>query len=285
MRILLNILAVIGILLLILLVLAAICLFYPVSYRIRGEAEEELSLCGRFRWLSGLLRFEFELRDFRPRMQFGILWLNWSFGGEEAEEADTKTGAARREERMEKTAEAPAGEARSRESVETEVLENTASAEQYRTESQKAASKSRMRKKPGSKRFRKNCGKAFQNKRSRQKGVLKEELLDGGNRMAVKHFWQEATYIFTHLKPKYAEGTVSFSVGDPELTGLATGALSLLPVMYQYDACVCPDFISDAPYIRGTIVFGGRMSLYCTVLCLIRIIRDENAMRLIQKFR
>lgn len=314
MRILLIILTVMGILLLVLLVLAAVCLFYPVSYRIKGEAEEELSLCGRFWWLLGLFRFEFAIRDFKPSMQFGILWLKWSFGGEEAEEEPHKEKTPKEPgpdapaykeragvpgKKSGQSAETDGSERKTSQSTGTAVSgkkadasfsaeqpgaeEEAALAERHSAEKDKADKKGKRRKKRR---------KAFGVKGNSQKAAFKErydrfrtELSDEKNHLAVKHFWQEATYIFTHLRPKYANGAVYFATGDPALTGQVTGALSLLPVMYQYDACVCPDFVSDNPYIRGTIAFGGRMSLYRAVLCLIRIIRDENAMRLIQKFR
>jgi len=100
---------------------------------------------------------------------------------------------------------------------------------------------------------------------------FKGEVSDEKNRMA-------------RLKPKYIDGGVDFSTGDPALTGLLTGALSMLPVLYQYGACVYPDFTSDTPYLKGALSLGGRMSLYHGLLCLIRLIRNKNTMQFIQKF-
>ena len=345
MRIVFIILAVIGILLLVILAIAAFCLFYPVSYRIKGEAEEELSLYGRFWWLFGLLWFEFDVRDFKPDMRFGILWFKRSFGGEEELQTEDTKGTqsepdadmqersgkiAASEERSDGKAELPVpaaesdGEAESSvsaaesdEEAESSVsaaesdgeaessvsaAKNAAKAEpadltethdiDKKKKTRKKQNHAKTRAKPGKKLFRKKRSKAYQNKNARRQGTLKEsfskfrtELSDEKNHMAVKHFWQEATYIFTHLKPKYANGAIYFAAGDPALTGQLTGMLSLLPVMYQYDACICPDFVSEEPYIRGKVVFGGRMFLIHAVFCLIRIIRDENAMKFIQKFR
>ena len=319
MRIVFIILAVIGILLLVILAIAAFCLFYPVSYRIKGEAEEELSLYGRFWWLFGLLWFEFDVRDFKPDMRFGILWFKRSFGGEEELQTEDTKGTqsepdadmqersgkiAASEERSDGKAELPVPAAESDGEAESSVsaAKNAAKAEpadltethdiDKKKKTRKKQNHAKTRAKPGKKLFRKKRSKAYQNKNARRQGTLKEsfskfrtELSDEKNHMAVKHFWQEATYIFTHLKPKYANGAIYFAAGDPALTGQLTGMLSLLPVMYQYDACICPDFVSEEPYIRGKVVFGGRMFLIHAVFCLIRIIRDENAMKFIQKFR
>ncbi len=360
-----TILTAIGILLLIILVLAALCLFYPVSYRIRGEAEEEVSLFGRFWWLSGIFRLEFDVKGFVPQVRFGILWFHWSFGGKEAGQDDASDAADRGGgyskpnpdlsggqkdadvtatavsgekakasetavlERKAETSETAALE-RKAEASETAVLEREAEVlepavlegrseasgpavlegrseaselavveEQGDVAKERAESKRRRRqvrpkgraepKKKASRRKRAGDQKergtgstrTFKEKYAR----FKAEALDEKNHMAVRHIWKEITYIVTRLEPKYMVGGFDFSTGDPALTGIVTGAVSILPVLYRYDACVYPDFVSDEPYIRGVLSFGGRMSLYHVVLCLIRLFRDKNAMQFILKFR
>lgn len=296
MRIVLIILAVTGILLLIILTLMLFCLFYPVSYQIKGESEDELALCGRFWWLFGLLWFEFDVRDLAPQMRFGIFGLKRSFGKEDMPQRDEGAFAPTEASSPDKKA----GEKAETDNVKLPALteekdirpdavawNKAQSTEEGGTDIRSRKRKKRIRAKTGAKPKRR-----FFHKKQIQLDTWKKrylrfraELSDEKNHMAIKHLWQEAMYIFTHLKPKYASGTICFATGDPALTGQVTGVLSLFPVMYRYDVCVCPDFASENPYIRGTVVFGGKMSLYHAVLCLIRIIRDENTIKLIQKFR
>ena len=92
--------------------------------------------------------------------------------------------------------------------------------------------------------------------------------------------WQELWYLVSHLKPNYIESDISFSAGDPALTGKITGAVSLLPVLYRYDAQVYPDFLSEEAYIRGRLKMKGHMALFHFVRSLIRLIRDENIRKL-----
>ena len=282
MRILLIILMVVGILLLALLAFLTVCLFYPVSYRIKGEAEEALALSGRFWWLFGLLWFEFAVRDLKPEARFRIFGFRIRLGGEGTKEKKPRKAKASR-------TQPDAGMDVPREDGQLpfdETPKLPAPAKEQRTKKGSAAQNKRRPKK------RIHAKARAKPKRAGRFGTfqegyvkLREEYSDERNHMAVRHLWQEATYIFVHFMPKYAKGEVSYATGDPALTGQLTGVLSLLPVMYRYSVCICPDFASEHAYIRGTVVFGGKMSLYHAVLCLIRIIRDENAMRLIQKFR
>lgn len=288
MKIFFIILTVIGILLLAILVVAALFLFYPVSYQIQGKAGDEVFLSGRFWWLLHIFWFEFAVRDFTPRARFGVLWFQKSFGEEEEDEKEE-----RREPELKPKAPVQDGPAIRPKAA---ALEDKTGAKKMRTQRKRAAKNKRMRPKargkPGRSAFRLERVKAF-----KEKGVnrarnwkeryihIKAEALDEKNHMAVRHIWAEITYIVTHLKPKYMRGGFDFSTGDPALTGLLTGAFSMLPLFYQYEACVYPDFVSDKPYVKGAVTFGGTMSLYHGLLCLIRLIRDKNAMQLIQKFR
>ena len=112
-----------------------------------------------------------------------------------------------------------------------------------------------------------------------------KEITDDRNREAVSHLWQELWYLVSHLKPNYIESDISFSAGDPALTGKITGAVSLLPVLYRYDAQVYPDFLSEEAYIRGRLKMKGHMALFHFVRSLIRLIRDENIRKLYDKIR
>ena len=269
------ILTVIGILFLVILTLAALCLFYPVSYRIRGEAEEEMSLAGRFWWLFGILWFEVAVKGFEPEIRFGILWFQKSLWGKETAGQESGCDTLPKTPALEQKPDMGAAPApRPKKEAEEEP------APKRDKKGKRPRPKSRAKQRKG---FNGKSGRVRSLKESYAR--FKGEISDEKNRMAVRHIWREITYIVTRLKPKYIDGGLDFSTGDPALTGLLTGALSMLPVLYQYGACVYPDFTSDTPYLKGALSLGGRMSLYHGLLCLIRLIRNKNTMQFIQKFR
>lgn len=267
MSILFAILKILGILLLVILVLVVLFLFHPVFYQVKGRIEDEISIRGHFWWLFQILRFEFSVENAEVKLRFRIFGFARTIGTKETEEEEIsgdETDSFLSKQQVPETT----GEDR-----QTEDREPEAAAESELTKRKKSFQK---HKKPET------------DKKQKRKDTfesLKRECQDEKNRMAAAHMWQEVIYILSHLKPKYIQTEISFSTGDPAATGQVTGALSLLPVLYRYDAHIYPDFTSDEFYIRGNFSLKGHMSLYHAVICLIRIIRDKNIRRLIRRIR
>ncbi len=265
MSILILILKIIGILFLLILALAAVILFHPVYYCLEGEKEEELSARGHFWWIFKLFQLEFAIEPDDISIRFHI------FGFEKKTDTTEETkknvpNTAEQEFRL------PSKEPVSLEKIQKEeITPKSDSVNQKKQSKKKQTSPKKTQKKEsnpmdGFRRFHK-------------------EITDDRNREAVSHLWQELWYLVSHLKPNYIESDISFSAGDPALTGKITGAISLLPVLYRYDALVYPDFLSEEAYIRGRLKMKGHMALFHFVRSLIRLIRDENIRKLYDKIR
>ncbi len=285
MKVLFIILTAIGILLLLVLLLAAFGLFCPVSYRLKGEAEEKASFFFRFGWLFGLLWFEFVLKSPAPEIRLGIFRWKKNFGIKETEEENIQKAAIQRTTEQETAIPKETAQ-------ETKTPEQTAPDAPEADRHAEAFSGKKSRARPKRRGSRRKRAKEAQDKETARARTWKEkyagfkaEVSDEKNHRAIRHLWQELTYIALRLKPKYIKGEIYFATGDPALTGMATGALSLFPVSYRYDARVYPDFAADTPYIRGTIALGGKMSPYHMVRGFIRIVRNKNTMQFIRKFR
>lgn len=273
MSILILILKIIGILFLILLILVALLLFHPIYYQIEGEKEEEISAHGCFWWIFQIFRLEFSVKSDDVSIQFRI----FGFAKQKDTPEETKQNVP-------DTAE-PEFQLPSKEQISLEKQQKEVSKPFDKPLPRQASDSGKKKKHPKEK---KKISKKTKGKKRGFAGTWKhfrKELTDEGNRQAVSHLWQELWYLVSHLKPNYIESDISFSAGDPAVTGKLTGALSILPVLYRYDARVYPDFLSEEAYIRGRLTIKGHMALFHFVRSLIRLLRDENTKKLYDKIR
>lgn len=281
MRILFFILKIIGILLLAILFMTVLLVFYPVSYWLEGKNDEELSLHGRLSWLFRIVRLEFALKDHTLELKPGILCFHWNLGGTKSDE---KSGKAQAEEKPIEVSEESL--------AETNQGQSPDARQELRSESEKndsqiaSGSSAELQGEQRTGFLEKvQSGKTKASGWKNRAGTIREELTDERNKMAISHIWQEVLYLLSHLKPKYIQAEIDFSVGDPAATGQATGMLSLLPIMYQKGIHVYPDFMSEEFYIRGSFCLKGHMALFHMIRCFIRIWKDKNIKRIFNKFR
>lgn len=285
MNILLLILKIIGILLLVILILIGLLLFHPIFYQIEGKVEEEYSIKGHFWWLFQILRFEFVVENGDTQIRFRIFGFSKK---KKASSAESDEGTSLSELSETETSEASLAE----ESKTKDVTEETTSANHSeiktdQTESVQTEPTSHHNKKDSkaNKKAKSLAGKKHFTDSKAVFDRIKQEFFDEKNKQAVSHFWKEFMYLLKHLKPKYVKGNVSFSTGDPALTGQVTGILSLMPVVYKYAFRVCPDFMTEDFYIKGIFSMKGHIALcHIAIICL-RMIRDNNFIRLIHKIK
>ncbi len=77
-------------------------------------------------------------------------------------------------------------------------------------------------------------------------------------------------------RPRDVHGTVSFGLRDPARTGEIVGAVAALPVLYQTDLAVIPDFEAEEAYIKGDLHARGHIFMFHALLLLIALIRRKN---------
>ena len=268
MSILLIILKITGILLLVIFVLAALILFHPVFYRVRGEGQEEISAEGHFWWLFHLIRIGFQKEGGNMRIRIRIFGIPKEFGTQ-------RPNVQEEESAFEEEAYCSESEPETAEKPDAKEPDLTVSGEpEYEFQERKPASKRKHKKKREAK-------DGFKSKFAQ----IKTELTDSGNHQAISHLWREFCYLISHLKPKRIEAEIVFSTGDPSMTGTVTGALSLFPVIYRYDAHIYPDFASEKFYIKGSLLAKGHVTMFRFFVSMIRLICDRNIKRLLYKFR
>ncbi len=124
-------------------------------------------------------------------------------------------------------------------------------------------------------------------KKKKSDGGLKEKwqafhknATDEHNKNAVFFLLQKALWILERVKPTILEADVDFSLGDPALTGGATGVISLCPVCYGRKCRIIPDFESDEPYLLGSISLKGIVFLWHFVYLIVSVYFNKDCKKL-----
>lgn len=107
-------------------------------------------------------------------------------------------------------------------------------------------------------------------------GGIKGFLADENNKIVLPAIWAEVKYLLCHFKFRRIKTDLSFSLGDPALTGQALGALSVLPFLYQYEMQLFPDFVSEETYVRGVFEIKGYARGVHLLRSVIRLIRKKE---------
>ncbi len=76
------------------------------------------------------------------------------------------------------------------------------------------------------------------------------------------------------------EADVDFALGEPSSTGLATGIISICPVIYSNKVHIRPDFESEDMYLYGDFSLKGFVFLIDIVYLIISVLINKNCKRL-----
>ena len=295
MAVLLLILKIIGIILLILLglilLILAVVLFVPVRYQVSGSIGEKTTVRIAVSWLLHAVswRAAYEEEGFSSQLRiFGITRKGKKPDDGEPGEDDREDGAEEPEERSAADALLTDGEQKT-----DGILTDGEQGEAERFDERQAKKVCAGAKKPDPAEHkeleqanpavrRKQRGGLFRRiweriraffaglvRKLRQlRAGIKEALkkikdvrtflTDERHREVLPLIFTELKYLLTHFKFRRIRTDLTFSMGDPALTGQVLGGLCVLPFLYRYQVQVYPDFEAENTYVTGTFDIKGR---------------------------
>ena len=297
MTVLLFILKILGIILLlilgILLLAIALVLFHPVSYQVGGEIEEQTYVHGKISWLFRILswRFSWDGKEFTSDF--------YLFG--------RKHKKKKTDEDFPKDDVFPENDFRNEEeylleeadSSKENNLKDTGSTDTRSEEKrQKQKDKPKHKDKPIWVRIKEKLVgmlesirqffqkfidtlKNFNDKKQEVMSLLSDEA----NKKTVKGIFGELRYLLKHVRVRKITTDLSFSAGDPALTGQVLGGLCLVPFLYRKGVGIYPDFETEKWYVKGNFKVEGHARGLHVVCSAIRLWKDKNLRRLIKRFR
>lgn len=288
MAVLLLILKIIGIILLILLglilLILAVVLFVPVRYQVSGSIGEKTTVRIAVTWLLHAVswRAAYEEEGFSSQLWiFGITRKGKKPDDGEPGEDDREDGAEEPEERSAADALLTDGEQKTDgiltdgEQGEAERFDERQAKEPDPAEHKELeqANPAVRRKRRGGlvrriwERIRAFFAGLVRKLRQFRAGIkealkkikdVRTFLTDERHREVLPLIFTELKYLLTHFKFRRIRTDLTFSMGDPALTGQVLGGLCVLPFLYRYQVQVYPDFEAENTYVTGTFDIKGR---------------------------
>ena len=288
MAVLLLILKIIGIILLILLglilLILAVVLFVPVRYQVSGSIGEKTTVRIAVTWLLHAVswRAAYEEEGFSSQLRiFGLTRKGKRPDDGEPGEDDREDGAEEPEERSAADALLTDGEQKTDgiltdgEQGEAERFDERQAKEPDPAEHKELeqANPAVRRKRRGGlvrriwERIRAFFAGLVRKLRQLRAGIkealkkikdVRTFLTDERHREVLPLIFTELKYLLTHFKFRRIRTDLTFSMGDPALTGQVLGGLCVLPFLYRYQVQVYPDFEAENTYVTGTFDIKGR---------------------------
>lgn len=288
MQILLFLLKILGILLLCLIIVLLIILFHPIFYKISGKIEEKAVIQGKVRWLFKIIGIDFFVNG--TNYSYSVKMFGRQIVSDEKTESDDENEQDEIDKKIDKPVESDKQTvAKSAEDVKP-VQENK--------NAEKTIQVKKIEKNVSADEEKESVKDKFYTFKSKLNHLkekiasilellskIKTEIKDEKNRQALVHVWQEVIYILRKLKPRYVKAELDYGTEDPALTGQITGVLSMLPLVYKYDAHIYPDFLADKIYIQGDFFIKGHVYPWHIVLVVIRLFKDRNLRRMIYRMK
>ena len=305
MSVVLTVLKILGVVLLgilaLVLLLLAVLLLVPVRYAVSGSVGDSVKVSGKAGWLLSAIRYEFSLEDgevtdgvrifgFRVRKKAKVTEVELEEDTAEAELAAMELGME--EDARPAKERGSTGQVQESDKTTGKPDDLQCNSEQKKTgddrkkDSGKASDKNVLRKikslwqtikeLPGiiSRQFRK-IRRSLQNAKSFAERI-QELFADELNQYAVKKIWAQCLYLLGHFRFRKMYTDLMFSLSDPAWTGQALGIFSMIPLFYQYEVHLYPDFESDKLYVQGDFEIKGRIRLVHLVVVTLRLLFDQK---------
>ena len=298
MSVVLTVLKILGMVLLgilaLVLFLLAVFLLVPVRYAVSGSVGDSVKVSGKAGWLLSAIRYEFSLEDgevtggvrifgFLVRRKAKVTEAELEEDAAEAELAATELGTE--DDARPAKESGLTGQVQEQDDLQCNS-EQKKTGDAREKDSGKASDKNVLRKikslwqttkeLPGkiSRQFRK-IRRSLQNAKSFAERIHKL-FTDELNQYAVKKIWAQCLYLLGHFRFRKMYTDLTFSLSDPAWTGQALGIFCMIPLFYQYEVHLYPDFESDKLYVQGDFEIKGRIRLVHLVVVTIRLLLDQK---------
>lgn len=117
---------------------------------------------------------------------------------------------------------------------------------------------------------------------SRRRDLLKEYLTKKSTKAALGKLWKDVLWLLRTLAPRKGHAEVTFGLKDPEMTGKAFAAASVLYPWYGKHIDLYPEFSGET--IAGEGSLRGRIRLWGVVIRALGILFDKNIKKVRKEF-
>jgi len=297
----LKIITVIGIILLALLGLVVflllLVLFFPISYRVKGEKDAEtLSLAVKLDWLFGFLRGRY-LYPTPGKVVVKLLWFTLYDSSVPEKQKEGKTNDAGSEPGQKTSTSSETAEVRAPQQ-EQELQQDKGSSEKIESGKDAEAmtdSAPDTGKEPGKGLFGFITAKYEKIKYTISKiydkikhiwdnitfyrDLFQEEETQG----LLKHGMERLKKIFKNIRPRKLRGNVLFGTGSPDTTGYILAVCGIFSPLYGGAINITPDF--EQTVLLGDFYIAGHITIFQVLFHSLMLIFDKRLKRLNTKLK
>ena len=101
----------------------------------------------------------------------------------------------------------------------------------------------------------------------------------------ISAVWVKLQVFLLHIRPRKLSGNLKFGLSNPADTGQILGVIAMVPLFYQTELQIEPDFEAEDNYIQGQVYVKGHICCIHLVILIIRLLRDEKIRTLIRTIR
>ena len=317
MMIFLTILKIIGIVLCVILGIIAVILFVPICYELDADIDQK-EVKARIHWLGAFVRFEFRWKE-KAYAVLKILWFVIDFTDPEAVAARKakKEEKTRKKQQKQQKKEAREREKQARQSEkekQQEAADREARAQQreeFRRQIEEKNDEEKTDPSPNNattfeqQKIHEEAANPDDGYEEEQQSVLdklkaahtkagsiREKIKSG---IAVIRFlreqelipavWEKLKVFLLHIRPRVLRGHVKFGLSNPADTGQVLGGIAMIPLFYQTELQIEPDFEAEDNYIQGQVYSRGHMCCIHLVILIVRLLRDKKIRGVIHMIR
>ena len=118
-------------------------------------------------------------------------------------------------------------------------------------------------------------GKSSKSRRDKILTKIDYVMSNRGKR-GIKKLLRAIKGIVKGLALHFYQTRISFGLSEPDKTGLLLGFLSMLPVIYDQQVSIQPDFQTDEAYFRGQMKVCGHIILCKVLIGVIPLLGDKD---------
>lgn len=283
-HVILTILAVIGIIILsvigLLLLVAALVLFWPVKYRVNASYfEKKYSLKVKVWWLLGIICDRMTLDNDGTDNSLKI------FGREFGDEKPEKKKPAKKKpdnNKVATTQERPV--IKEPESVPEKVPDRPAVAKEPEVLKRIREEKAQEEEKPQKEKVSIwQRIKAFFTKLKSRFKTISEIITDENNKASLRFIKRQLFTLLKKIRPRKVKADIDFGLGDPALTGQALGGIAVVMGIVGRGFEIRPDF--ENKIIQGELELRGRIFIFSLLIIALRVYRNKNLRRSYKKLQ
>lgn len=101
----------------------------------------------------------------------------------------------------------------------------------------------------------------------------------------IPAIWVKLKVFLLHIRPRVLQGHLKFGLSNPADTGQVLGGIAMVPLFYQTELQIEPDFEAEDNYIQGQVYSRGHMCCIHLVILIIRLLRDKKIRSMIHAIR